>query len=47
MVTAKTKEILAIIISFGGPEPLDRWTQRLAALLGQYAAAQNLQIQLV
>ena len=47
MVTAKTKEILAIIISFGGPEPLDRWTQRLAALLGQHATAQNLQIQLL
>lgn len=47
MVTANTKEILAVIISFGGPEPLDRWTQRLAALLGQYAAAQNVQIQLL
>lgn len=47
MVTAKTKEILAIIISFGGPEPLDRWTQRLSALLAQHAAAQNVQIQLV
>jgi DNA/RNA-binding domain of Phe-tRNA-synthetase-like protein len=47
MVTAKTKEILAIIISFGGAEPLDRWTQRLSALLAQYAAALNVQIQLV
>jgi DNA/RNA-binding domain of Phe-tRNA-synthetase-like protein len=46
MVTAETKEILAIIISFGGPEPLDRWTQRLAALLGQYAAAQNVHVQI-
>jgi DNA/RNA-binding domain of Phe-tRNA-synthetase-like protein len=47
MVTPETKEVLAIIISFGGPEPLDRWTKRLSALLAEYAAAQNVQIQLV
>jgi len=38
MVTAETKEILAIIVSFSGAENLDRWTQRLGALLRQYAA---------
>lgn len=38
MVTAATKEVLAIIVSFGGPENLDRYTQRLAALLKLYAA---------
>jgi DNA/RNA-binding domain of Phe-tRNA-synthetase-like protein len=38
MVTAKTKEILALIVSFSGPESLDRWTQRLGTLLQQYAA---------
>jgi len=38
MVTATTNEILAIIVSFGGAETLDRWTQRLGALLQQYAA---------
>jgi DNA/RNA-binding domain of Phe-tRNA-synthetase-like protein len=38
MVTAETKEILAIIVSFSGAENLDRWTQRLGALLQQYAA---------
>ena len=38
MVTIETKQVLAIIISFGGPENLDRWTQRLAALLQQYAS---------
>jgi DNA/RNA-binding domain of Phe-tRNA-synthetase-like protein len=47
MVTAETKEVLAIIISFGGPEPLDRWTQRLSALLAEHAAAQNVQIQIM
>jgi DNA/RNA-binding domain of Phe-tRNA-synthetase-like protein len=38
MVTAKTKQVLAVIVSFGGPENLDRWTQRLASLLQQYAS---------
>jgi DNA/RNA-binding domain of Phe-tRNA-synthetase-like protein len=47
MVTSKTEGILAIIVSFGGPEGLDRWTQRMSALLAQYAAAQNVEIQTV
>src|SRR6266849_5612730 len=38
MVTAATKEVLAVIVSFGGTEGLERWTQRLAALLQQYAS---------
>jgi DNA/RNA-binding domain of Phe-tRNA-synthetase-like protein len=38
MVTAATKEVLAVTVSFGGAENLDRWTQRLGALLQQYAA---------
>ena len=46
MVTAKTKEILAIIVSFGGPDTLDRWTKRMAALLVEYAVAQNVHVQI-
>jgi DNA/RNA-binding domain of Phe-tRNA-synthetase-like protein len=42
MVTATTNEILAIIVSFGGAETLDRWTQRLGALLQQYAASKEI-----
>jgi DNA/RNA-binding domain of Phe-tRNA-synthetase-like protein len=38
MVTAATKEVLAVIVSFAGAENLDRWTQRLGVLLQQYAA---------
>jgi DNA/RNA-binding domain of Phe-tRNA-synthetase-like protein len=38
MVTAETKEVLAVIVSFIGAENLERWTQRLGALLRQYAA---------
>ncbi len=47
MVTSKTEGILAVIISFAGPESLDRWTQRMSALLAQYAAAQNVEIRIV
>jgi hypothetical protein len=47
MVTAKTTEILAIIISFGGPEPLDRWTKRMVTLLVERAAAQNVHVQIL
>jgi DNA/RNA-binding domain of Phe-tRNA-synthetase-like protein len=46
MVTSATTGILAIIVSFGGPEDLDRWTQRMSALLAQYAAAQNVEIRI-
>ena len=47
MVTSKTEGILAVIVSFGGPEDLDRWTQRMSALLTQFAAAQNAEIRIV
>ncbi|PYT78744.1 MAG: hypothetical protein DMG40_18855 [Acidobacteria bacterium] len=47
MVTSKTEGILAIIISFAGPESLDRWTQRMSGLLVQYASAQNVEIRIV
>ena len=47
MVTAETKEILAVIVSFGGAESLDRWTQRLGALLQQYAAGTEIAISIV
>jgi DNA/RNA-binding domain of Phe-tRNA-synthetase-like protein len=47
MVASETKQVLGIIISFGGAEGLERWTQRMSALLTQYAAAQNLEIQTI
>lgn len=47
MVTSQTTEILAIVVSFAGPEGLDRWTQRMSALLTQHAAAQNVEIRIV
>jgi DNA/RNA-binding domain of Phe-tRNA-synthetase-like protein len=38
MVTDKTREVLAVIVSFGGTENLARLTERLGALLQQYAS---------
>jgi DNA/RNA-binding domain of Phe-tRNA-synthetase-like protein len=42
MVMAETTQVLAIIVSFGGPENLERWTQRLGALLQQYAVGADI-----
>jgi len=42
MVTAATKEVLAVIVSFGGVENLERWTQRLGTLLQRYAAGNEI-----
>jgi DNA/RNA-binding domain of Phe-tRNA-synthetase-like protein len=47
MVTAETKSILAIIVSFTGPENLERWTQRMFALLTQYASGKDIVIRIV
>lgn len=42
MVTAATTHVLAIIVSFGGPESLERWTQRLGTHFEQYAAGTDI-----
>jgi DNA/RNA-binding domain of Phe-tRNA-synthetase-like protein len=47
MVTAETKEILAVIISFGGADGLERWAQRMSALLTQHATAQDVEIRII
>jgi DNA/RNA-binding domain of Phe-tRNA-synthetase-like protein len=47
MVTSATKQVLAIIISFGGTEGLERWAQRMSALLTQHAAGQDVEIQII
>jgi DNA/RNA-binding domain of Phe-tRNA-synthetase-like protein len=38
MVTAATKQVLAVIVSFSGTENLGRWTYRLEALLQEHAS---------
>jgi DNA/RNA-binding domain of Phe-tRNA-synthetase-like protein len=47
MVTGGTEQVLAVIVSFGGKDGLERWTQRLTKLLQQYAGAGGLETELV
>jgi DNA/RNA-binding domain of Phe-tRNA-synthetase-like protein len=47
MVTAATKEVLAVIISFGGTEGVERWAQRMSELLTEHAAAQGVEIKII
>src|SRR2546427_327537 len=47
MVTGATKHVLAIIVSFTGTEGLERWAQRMAALLTQHAAGQDLETSVI
>jgi DNA/RNA-binding domain of Phe-tRNA-synthetase-like protein len=47
MVTSETKHVLAIIISFGGKEGLERWTQRLSELFQRFAAGQECETTLI
>lgn len=47
MVVPQTTGILAIIVSFAGPEGLDRWTRRMSDLLAEYASAQNVDIRIM
>ena len=41
MVTSETKHVLAVIVSFGGQDGLERWTQRLVELFERYASARQ------
>jgi DNA/RNA-binding domain of Phe-tRNA-synthetase-like protein len=47
MVTSATQQVLAVIVSFGGAEGLERWAQRMSTLLTQYAAGHHVEIQLI
>jgi DNA/RNA-binding domain of Phe-tRNA-synthetase-like protein len=47
MVTPTTLQILAIVVSFGGPDSLDRPIERLKSLLSEHASATNFQISIV
>jgi DNA/RNA-binding domain of Phe-tRNA-synthetase-like protein len=42
MVTEATKRVIAIIISFGGSEVLQRWRQQMTELLQEYASGKNI-----
>ena len=47
MVTASTKRVLALIVSFSGAADLPRWTQRMTELLTLYAAALNCESEII
>lgn len=47
MVTAATKEIVALIVSFGSAAELARWNQRMCELLTLYAAARNCEARVI
>jgi DNA/RNA-binding domain of Phe-tRNA-synthetase-like protein len=47
MVTSETKQVLAVIISLGGREGVEQWTQRLVELLQRYAAARECEASVV
>ena len=42
MVTETTKNIIVIIISFGGADGLESWAQRVSLQLEQYASGGNI-----
>jgi len=43
MVTENTKRVLALIVSFGGPNGLEQWNQRLGELLTAHAAGKAIE----
>jgi DNA/RNA-binding domain of Phe-tRNA-synthetase-like protein len=47
MVTASTKSIVALIVSFGGEADIARWNQRMIELLTLYAAGRNCEARIV
>jgi DNA/RNA-binding domain of Phe-tRNA-synthetase-like protein len=47
MVTSETRNVLAIIISFGGKEGLDHWTQRMSELFAQHASGTDCETQII
>jgi DNA/RNA-binding domain of Phe-tRNA-synthetase-like protein len=47
MVTAETTHVIAAIISFGGKDGLDRWTQRLSDLFQRYASGNSVEQEIV
>ena len=47
MVTADTRQVFAVIISFGGKEGLDRWTLRLSDLFQRHASGNSLEQKII
>jgi DNA/RNA-binding domain of Phe-tRNA-synthetase-like protein len=47
MVTSSTVSVLAILISFGGPQPLEVWCRRMTGLMERYAEGRELRTEVV
>jgi len=47
MVTLATKQVIVIIISFGGADGLELWARRMSELLKQYASGQGNETEVV
>ena len=47
MVTSETRNVLAVIISFGGKEGLDHWTQRMSELFAQHTSGTDCETQII
>jgi DNA/RNA-binding domain of Phe-tRNA-synthetase-like protein len=47
MVTSSTVSVLAILISFGGPQPLEVWCRRMTGLMERYAEGSELRTEVV
>lgn len=47
MVTPATKRIVAIFVAFGGGDSLERWCQRMTALLQEYAQGRDVETAVV
>jgi DNA/RNA-binding domain of Phe-tRNA-synthetase-like protein len=47
MVTSSTESVAAILISFGGPQPLEVWCRRMTGLMERYAEGRELRTEIV
>jgi len=47
MVTSSTDSVVAVLISFGGPQPLEVWCQRMSGLMERYAEGRELRTEVV
>jgi len=47
MVTSATENVAAILISFGGPQPLEVWCRRMTGLMERYAEGRDLRTEVI
>ena len=47
MVTPSTEHVAAILISFGGPQPLEAWCRRVTGLFERYAEGRDMRTEII